>query len=158
MKIISQTIRNNKYAAIVPLIFGILLLYLLTIKFVPVLILLAFLSFGFSIAVYFLATKKWRIQFDQDKSIIIIEDNRIIFEVPMSNISNVKEIAHFTPRGGRHYTNYEISFIEPVNQKKSMAFTIFNTELDLIKNYDHLKALIIIERSKRAKEIIKKSY
>lgn len=155
MKTISQTIRNNKYGAIVPLIIGCFLLLLLMVKFEVVLIILSIISFGFSIGIYFLATKKWKIEFDEDTKRLIISDKSKSYEIMFSNISYLNEYSHFTPKGGRPYTNYSIDFLEPINNLKSISFSIYDHETELLKNCDHLKALIIIERSKRAKERIK---
>ena len=156
MRIIAQTIRNNKAASLVPILLGICLLLLLRVKFQFVLLILALISFGFAVGIYFLATKKWKVKLCEESKKVIISDQRNAYEIPLSNVSDIHEYTHFTPKHGRPYTNYAISLYEPLNGQKSISFSIYDHEKELIKNCNHLKALTIIERSKRAKDKIKR--
>jgi cbb3-type cytochrome oxidase subunit 3 len=151
---ISNKIRNDKYFAVVPLILAIATSCLLMFIFNFILMILSIIFLGIAIAVYLLSKKKWKIQFDSDKKLIIVSDKKKSFQTDLFNISNIIEYSHFTPRDAKPYTNYCLYFTKSISIGKAVSFTIYDRETELKENYDNLRSVIVELRSRKAKEMV----
>lgn len=79
-KSISDTIRNDKLIAVIPGVVGLSCLILLLFRLNLVLIVLSIVFSGLTFTVYFLSKRKWIIQYNQEKDLIIIRGKMCVIQ------------------------------------------------------------------------------
>lgn len=155
-KSISDTIRNDKLIAVIPGVVGLSCLILLLFRLNLVLIVLSIVFSGLTFTVYFLSKRKWIIQYNQEKDLIIIRGKNVCYTTKLTNVFNIVEYSHFVPSYNRDsYTNYCLYLIEPIAIGNEIPFTIYDGENELKNNYYFLRRKIVQMRSQKAKSAVK---
>lgn len=155
-KTISTSMVNTKKYAIVPFCFGVLILIFYFFIYQIGVLLLALFIFTLSFSLYKLSTKKWKVVLHEKEEIITISDKKKSFTIHLSNLSNIYEYSHLTPRSyffnDIPYTNYAITLVQPIEIGDRISFSIKDEEEECIKNLNYLKKLVIKQRREYARK------